>query len=299
MIEENTIITCCPACQTRFKVTQGQLKIADNTVRCGSCLAVFSAIEHQIQQRKQPSIEPQIKAKQTQPTPPSSETVSNVKEEVQLSETTSESATKPAPVFQAADSEHKQTQKPSVKNNPEIPTLIVETEPVTLQLKPQKKNGISVTWLLSCLLAILLLAGQHLWFNRSTLYWEPTLHPIYVQICSHINCPDFYQQDIDKIENLQLVIQQHSLYEGAAHISLLLKNHALFKQPFPALKLTFKDLKGRIVSHRIFQPNEYLDESRANVLAMPSQTPIQISLDIMTPGSRGVSYELELLAPHL
>ncbi|BBB27330.1 DUF3426 domain-containing protein [Amphritea japonica] len=37
------IVTECPACTTRFQVTQGQLKIANGKVRCGSCLEVFNA----------------------------------------------------------------------------------------------------------------------------------------------------------------------------------------------------------------------------------------------------------------
>lgn len=37
------IVTECPACTTRFQVTEGQLKIASGKVRCGSCLEVFNA----------------------------------------------------------------------------------------------------------------------------------------------------------------------------------------------------------------------------------------------------------------
>lgn len=37
------IVTECPACTTRFQVTDGQVKIANGKVRCGSCLEVFNA----------------------------------------------------------------------------------------------------------------------------------------------------------------------------------------------------------------------------------------------------------------
>ena len=34
--------TCtCPACETRFRVTEAQLAVADGRVRCGACLTVF------------------------------------------------------------------------------------------------------------------------------------------------------------------------------------------------------------------------------------------------------------------
>jgi len=40
------IVTRCPQCNTAFRVTPNQLAIADGVVRCGSCLAVFKAIDY-------------------------------------------------------------------------------------------------------------------------------------------------------------------------------------------------------------------------------------------------------------
>lgn len=40
------MVTRCPQCQTSFRVTEEHLKIANGAVRCGSCLHVFQAREH-------------------------------------------------------------------------------------------------------------------------------------------------------------------------------------------------------------------------------------------------------------
>jgi predicted Zn finger-like uncharacterized protein len=40
------LITECPKCQTRFRVTESQLQVAAGRVRCGACLAVFQGVEH-------------------------------------------------------------------------------------------------------------------------------------------------------------------------------------------------------------------------------------------------------------
>ncbi len=40
------LITQCPTCRTRFRVTESQLDIAGGRVRCGACLSVFTGIEH-------------------------------------------------------------------------------------------------------------------------------------------------------------------------------------------------------------------------------------------------------------
>lgn len=41
------IITKCPKCDTSFRVTESQLKVAKGAVRCGACLNVFHALKHQ------------------------------------------------------------------------------------------------------------------------------------------------------------------------------------------------------------------------------------------------------------
>lgn len=45
---QSSLQTQCPNCQTRFRVTDEQLSIAGGKVRCGSCMKVFNAVEHQV-----------------------------------------------------------------------------------------------------------------------------------------------------------------------------------------------------------------------------------------------------------
>ena len=40
------LITQCPTCRTRFRVTETQLNVAAGRVRCGACLSVFAGVEH-------------------------------------------------------------------------------------------------------------------------------------------------------------------------------------------------------------------------------------------------------------
>lgn len=40
------LVTECPNCGTRFRVTESQLEMASGKVRCGACLEVFLGIEH-------------------------------------------------------------------------------------------------------------------------------------------------------------------------------------------------------------------------------------------------------------
>ena len=48
MSEDNLepLVTQCPNCDTRFRVSESQLQIAAGRVRCGACLAVFEGTAH-------------------------------------------------------------------------------------------------------------------------------------------------------------------------------------------------------------------------------------------------------------
>ncbi len=45
---QSSLQTQCPKCRTRFRVTAEQLGIAKGKVRCGHCMDVFNAVEHQV-----------------------------------------------------------------------------------------------------------------------------------------------------------------------------------------------------------------------------------------------------------
>lgn len=69
-MKQQRIVTECPACKSRFQVTEGQLKIAHGKVRCGSCLEVFSAELCQIPElAPQPQQEPRPAERQPEPNP--------------------------------------------------------------------------------------------------------------------------------------------------------------------------------------------------------------------------------------
>lgn len=64
---DTTVLTRCPHCDTRFRVTDEQLGIARGKVRCGSCMEVFNALDNQ--EAETPETTPAGKA----PTPQDSE----------------------------------------------------------------------------------------------------------------------------------------------------------------------------------------------------------------------------------
>lgn len=53
-------VTQCPDCKTSFRVTEAQLAIASGAVRCGSCLHIFNANEHWLEQPPTLDDEPEL-----------------------------------------------------------------------------------------------------------------------------------------------------------------------------------------------------------------------------------------------
>jgi predicted Zn finger-like uncharacterized protein len=62
MSNPEDIVTRCPQCNTAFRVTLNQLAVADGQVRCGSCLAVFKAVDHDA--RKEASLKIKLPAQE-------------------------------------------------------------------------------------------------------------------------------------------------------------------------------------------------------------------------------------------
>ncbi|WP_421866329.1 DUF3426 domain-containing protein [Motiliproteus sp.] len=222
-----SFITQCPACHTRFELSNEQLNAAGGQVRCGNCLKIFSADQHL---------------------------------------------------------------EGSSMLDAGIPreSLILSTE------RP-RRSAVTLAWVLLVLLALAGLAGQVLWFERDSLSQHPQLGQFYGQVCQRIDCQLPPRQDLPSIRSQQLLVRQHPDYTNALSLHLTLLNLAPFEQPFPALKLSFSGLDETLRAARIFQPREYLGGDIQPGELMPSNSPVQIQLELLDPGSQAPNYQLQFL----
>ncbi|GAA0702264.1 hypothetical protein GCM10009104_34490 [Marinobacterium maritimum] len=305
------VITRCPDCHARFRVTDGQLKLARGQVRCGACLSVFDAKAHALRESEIP--QPTTSAPSSEPANKSLPTPETHAPAAPLAAT--ESTASPAP---SAESQGEvagtgalepQVQAPN-KADPERPaedtTPLRATaataaapqpfraEPIAFSSDDSDDNPVATTgWLLLSLVAVLGLVAQLLWFERARLADYTELGSVYALLCEQVDC-SLTQNALPLIDNQGLHLQPHPKYSDALSATLLLENRAAFSQPWPGLQLRFTDLKGRLVAQRTFQPEEYLDTTSVDPLRMPSGQPVQIELELASPGRRGVSYELKL-----
>lgn len=297
------IITRCPNCHARFRVTEGQIKLAGGQVRCGACLKVFSATEHEVSSFKP---EPEEQTEATAPlqatqniiAPPAAEPIAPPPSPQPVED--APPVTPPTPVTPPLTAQPTRstpaTAIPAEASN--VLGVALIAEPLHLIGDDDERSPIVTAFiLLGCLLALAVLLAQLLWFERASLARQPQLHNVYNLLCQRVDCSLDNTDALQLILNHGLHIQPHPRFADALKVSIVLENTAPFQQPWPALLLRFTDIKGREVAQRTFQPDEYLDTRTLSARKMMPGQPMQIELEIAAPGRRGVSYELTLVPP--
>lgn len=144
-------------------------------------------------------------------------------------------------------------------------------------------------------LALVVLVAQYAYFNFDDLARSPQWRPLYQQACGVLGCRLPNRTDISKLRGANLVVRSHPDYTNALIVDAILFNEARYPQPFPELELSFSALNGNPVASRRFSPAEYLRGDLTNMEAMPVNTPLHISLEIVDPGEQAVNYNLRLL----
>lgn len=173
----------------------------------------------------------------------------------------------------------------------------VANERLDYMAPPPSGPAVALKWALLSVLALAVLAGQYAFFHFDTLARSPQWRPLYAQACQLLSCQLPLQTDLSRLRGANLVVRSHPHYQNALMVDALLFNEGDWPQPFPALELTFKDLRGDTVAMRRFAPSEYLRGELAGLDAMPVDTPVHIALEIVDPGEQAVNYNLRLRAP--
>ena len=149
-------------------------------------------------------------------------------------------------------------------------------------------------WWVGGVIALFLLAlvAQVMFFQFQSWSTEPTLRPFYGLACRLIGCELPVMRDINQMRTRNLVVRSHPELPNALIVDAVIVNQAGYAQVFPDLELRFAAVGGELVAGRRFAPAEYLAGELTAVRLMPTDTPIQVSLEIEDPGPDAVNYTL-------
>jgi len=319
------VVTQCPECHALFRVSEGQMRLAQGQVRCGACLTVFDAQSHalqpvgQTQTRSQSSATtPNAPQQSAQPEPLGSASLadstarSNYATQganarvVQFNQNPASEAA-PAPTIPAARSAPGSQPTPNTQAPPQqqpkpaidpalIPQIDILAEPIVLHNnEPRDANPVAVLfWTLCSMLALAGLLGQYLWFERATLANQSALTPFYQIACERVRCDLNANQGLANLKPDQVVARPHQQFTDLISLAIRIRNEAAFAQPYPAIEVSFTDLKGNLVSRRTFQPGQYLGTNTEGAARLPAGLDIEVNLPLTTPGPEAVSYEIRL-----
>lgn len=285
----NIAVTQCPACATRFNVSETQLAARDGLVRCGRCETVFNAREHLLPEELSPQLSLPIGD-----------------EEPAL-----ESAPAPGEHFitpEFADLLTDTTARPDLTPLTDIAGL--EEAPTTLAqqvqfhaTEPEEEDSLTPAHprrgaLLLGFFLILLLILQATYFFRNELALRlPGIKPLLVQYCELLSCTIDLPRDADLLSIESSELEADARHPNVFTLHVLLRNHATHAQALPSLQLALTDTQEQVIARRIFHPAHYLQEATEKIDALAAKRELALALHVQTDELRPTGYRLLLFYP--
>ena len=272
--------TECPHCHTLFRVSDQQIQNAAGQVRCGYCLAIFTA-----ELPRQMSFDDLLDED-------SESVVEDFLEQPDAAasfdlETAAQNNTADITGFDEPFSTVGDHASRHVLPDVIPPSLRAETR------DGRKRFGFifSFFWFLAALLLIGIGLAQYAWYERLQLLQHPQTRPWVELACQYLHCQLPEPKDVSRMELIRKNIYSHPNDKQSLMVSGSMINQAEFAQGFPLLELRFENIRGETIAARRFKPAEYLDLPADQIAKMEPATPVAFTLEITDPGAEVVSYE--------
>lgn len=264
MSESEPLITQCPRCQTRFRVTAEQLEAAAGRVRCGACLAVF--------QGREALAGTETSAREPMPAQAGAASDPTI-------DTAADSEPIPEPLVEEV-SEDDAAVPEFPREQPAAPATVRRPWPVSALL-----GGHLVAWAL--LAAGILALGFDTWSR------DPVMRDVYERIGDLVGLELPRFKDLDAIRFTVASVAQRPGPPEALSVEATLVNTASMRQRLPTLSVRFLEEGGGTVAEQRVLPGDYLPTPRHS-RTMSSDLPVGISLRLEDPGATAVAYVVSL-----
>lgn len=205
-------------------------------------------------------------------------------------ETTAKTPAEPGPA-RTTTLDHDES-KP--KYLPAIPKQLLEDFHPNHQLE-ERPHFATYAWSAGSILLMLFFLVQTVYFKHNDLARQPQLRPWIERFCGYLSCDLSLPSDVRQLELVSQDIRSHPKVKSALLVTTTIINNAYFTQSYPGLQITFSDLNGQRVAMRRFAPQEYLSKDTLQEAGMPPNTPIQVELEMMDPGSNAVNFEFDFI----
>jgi len=292
----NIAVTQCPACATRFNVSEAQLEARDGLVRCGRCETVFNAAEHLLPDEPSPQLSLPIdevavaaEISAELPLPPDSDARSEHFIPPEIPANTSTGALAPPADLSGLDD-------PPATLAQQVQFHTDEPEADQSPAAPRRRRRV-LPLILGLLLCFLLLAQAAYFFRAEIALRLPGLKPLLVQLCEPLSCTIPLPRDADLLAIESSELEADATHPGVFTLHVVLRNHAPHAQALPDLELTLTHLNERVIARRMFPPAAYLQGPDARLDALAAKRELSLALPLQTSELRPTGYRLLLFYP--
>ncbi|MDD5330615.1 MAG: DUF3426 domain-containing protein [Sulfuricella sp.] len=329
------MLTTCPACHTRFRVTSEQLEAHHGDVRCGRCAKVFNAHAYLEQEPEAPAPEtaapfpaeeietieilpppepepepetedflfeilPDFPPPREEPAePPPAETeigeIGPVEAEIVAEEPVEETF---PPLEAAAETAEPEPAVMEEKGAlPAQPEPTVAEEETPSEEETAAKHGFGWLWLIGSVLLLLGLAGQGLYFFRTEVASRyPEIKPLLQQACGVLQCTIRLPANPDLLSIETSNLEADPQQASQVTLNAILRNRAKIAQEYPNLELTLTDTQDKMIARRIFLPKEYAKNADLG-RGMPPNEEAQVKLRLDLGDLKAAGYRVFLFYP--
>ena len=303
------LITTCPHCETRFKVTTEQLLLRNGTVRCGACRQVFDGGARLVSDEAADLLLNPIAAVETELTSTASEsmpaigkTEPNMQDELEtLSKAISDWQVQPRkdlPKFDPLLEEYEVDSPPVVSTSPNSTSA---NEPAFVQEAKQKARRSrlwkTVVWVGIPLLFITLALQLVIHFRNEIVAQSPESDPAMRIACAYLGCTINLPAQIKQLSlqssQLRAIPDQVNQFELIA----LLRNQSPSPQSWPSLELQLKDDIGDVITRKVFLPQNFLTQPSLLKLGIAAQSEHEIRLVFELTGPAPTDFQLTMFYP--
>lgn len=320
------MLTRCPDCGTRFRVTPEQLKARAGRVRCGECQHVFNALDSLIEapvpaaaqlasDSRQPPLaspepDPVVTAEATPLVAAAPAVASAWAVEATPAVAADQAAALPAPTSDRVPRAQRRdfpepavTEKALASEPVEAPGAGITTTDADIgdgdnAFPESPRPPRRWPWAIASLAALVALAAQAaLAFRVELAVLSPEAKPALVALCEIADC------EVGLPAKVALVgIEGSDLYPDSGHAGRLsltatLKNRAPYAQQFPHLELTLTDVADKAVARKVMKPQDYLPPKTSAAEGMPPNADIAVIVAVDPGEIKASGYRLYLFYP--
>jgi predicted Zn finger-like uncharacterized protein len=299
--------TCCPDCQTVFRITAEQLAARAGKVRCGHCRKVFNALDGLLEE---PPPAPTVDDARLDGEPLSADLRVEPKipgrrfsRSFQANAPESVESGRHPPRDTLSDSVEPEADPAAGLRLPreigEIPGYSPWAEGIMappIEIASEKPSHRAFWWAAAVL--SLVLAGQAVFHFRSELAVSaPSLRPALEAFSRAVDGPLPLPRHADLV-SIEASDLQTDLARGRLLVlNTTLRNTAPYGQAYPSLELTLTDTQDTVIARRIFSPQDYLPTEATAHPAFRANSDIAVRLWFEAVGLGAAGYRLFVFYP--